>query len=122
MRFQDVYEKNLSSDQLIIVIVENILEEKEPEVFAISEIPEEQVELEKGYYSCVYIMHSLIRRLALKVRRSSWMWRMIMKRRIRNMSSLTMRENVSVEWFSRKIMDGWIIRRHCYMISGGVSM
>ena len=38
------------------MIVEKILEEKEPEVSEISEIPEEQVELEKGYYQCVYVM------------------------------------------------------------------
>ena len=43
-------------NQPTIVIVENILEEKETEVFAILEIPEEQVKLEKGYYSCVYFM------------------------------------------------------------------
>ena len=38
------------------MIVEKIPEEKEPEVSEISEIPEEQVELEKGYYCCVYAM------------------------------------------------------------------
>ena len=38
------------------MIVQKILEEKEPEVSEISEIPEEQVELEKGYYICVYVM------------------------------------------------------------------
>ena len=54
--FQDGCEKNMSSNQLTIVIVEKILEEKEPEVYEIDEIPEEKVELEKGYYICVYIM------------------------------------------------------------------
>ena len=39
---------NISSYQLTIVIVENIPEENEPEVFAIPEIPEEQAKLEKG--------------------------------------------------------------------------
>ena len=38
------------------MVVEKIPEEKEPEVCEISEIPEEQVELEKGYYLCVYVM------------------------------------------------------------------
>ena len=56
MRFQDGCKENLSSNQLTVVIVEKILEEKEPEVFAIAEITEEQVELEKGYYCCVYAM------------------------------------------------------------------
>ena len=35
-------------NQPTIVIVEKILEEKETEVFAIPEIPEKQVKLEKG--------------------------------------------------------------------------
>ena len=30
--------------------------EKEPEVSTIHEIPEDQVEKEKGYYRCVYVM------------------------------------------------------------------
>ena len=47
VRFEDGCEKNLSSYQLTIVIVENIPEEKELKVFAIPEIPEDQVELEK---------------------------------------------------------------------------
>ena len=43
------------------MIVENITEEKEPEVSVITEIPEEQVKLEKGYYCCVYDMLRLKR-------------------------------------------------------------
>ena len=50
MIFQDGSENNLPSNKLNIVIVENITEEKEPEVSAIPEIPEKKVELEKGYY------------------------------------------------------------------------
>ena len=56
VRFQYGCKKNLSSNQLNIVIVENIPGEKEPEVSEISEISEEQIELEKGYYRCVYVM------------------------------------------------------------------
>ena len=48
VRFQNGCENNLSSNKLTIVIVENIPEEKEPEVSEIAEIPEEQVKLEKG--------------------------------------------------------------------------
>ena len=55
-RLQYGWKNNMSSNKLTIVIVEKILEEKEPEVSEISEIPEEQVELEKGYYRCVYVM------------------------------------------------------------------
>ena len=44
MSFENGCENNLSSNQLTIVIVEKILEEKEPEESEISEIPEEQVE------------------------------------------------------------------------------
>ena len=50
MRFQNGCKKNISSNKLTVVIVEKILEEKEPEFSEIAEIPEEQVELEKGYY------------------------------------------------------------------------
>ena len=42
-RFQNSCKKNLSSNQLILVIEENIPEEKEPDVSEISEIMEEQV-------------------------------------------------------------------------------
>ena len=54
--FQNRCENNLSSNQLTAVIVEKILVEKEPEVFTIPEIPEDQVEKEKEYYRCVYVM------------------------------------------------------------------
>ena len=43
VRFKYGRKKNLSSNQLTIVIVDNIPEEKEPEVFAIPEIPKDQV-------------------------------------------------------------------------------
>ena len=59
MRFQNGCENNLSSNQITVVIVEKIPEEKEPEVSEIAEIPEEQVELEKGYYQCVYVLLQL---------------------------------------------------------------
>ena len=56
VRFKDKHGNNLSSNQFNIMIVERKLEEKEPEIFAIPGIPEEQVEFEKGYYRCVYII------------------------------------------------------------------
>ena len=46
----------MSSNQLTIVIVENIPEDKRLEVFAIPEIPEEKFELEKGCYIYVYVI------------------------------------------------------------------
>ena len=46
----------MSLNQLTIVIVEKISEKKEPALPKISEIPEEQVEMERGYYCCVYVM------------------------------------------------------------------
>ena len=48
LRFQNGFKNNMSSNQLTVVIVEKIPEEKDPEVSEIDEIPEEQVELEKG--------------------------------------------------------------------------
>ena len=56
MRFNNGCENNLSSNQLTVMIVENIPVEEEPEVSTIPEIPEDQVRLEKGYYCCVYVM------------------------------------------------------------------
>ena len=44
-RFQNGCEKNLYSNQITVVIMEKIPEEKEPKVSEIPEIPEEQVEL-----------------------------------------------------------------------------
>ena len=46
----------MSSNQLTVVIVDKIPQDKEPEVSEIAEIPEEQVDLDKGYYLCVYVM------------------------------------------------------------------
>ena len=48
MNFQNGCKNNLSLNQLTVVIVEKILEEKEPEVSEIAEIPEEKVKLKKG--------------------------------------------------------------------------
>ena len=56
VRFHNGCENNLYSNQLTIMIVDKIPEEKEPEVFAIPDIPEEQVELDQGYYLCFYVM------------------------------------------------------------------
>ena len=56
VRFQNGCKNNMSSKQLTVVIVENILVEEEPEVSTIPEIPEDQVELEKGYQRYVYVM------------------------------------------------------------------
>ena len=86
VRFQDGCKNNMSSNQLTIVIVENIPEEKEPEVFEIPDIPEEQVELEKGYYLSVYVMLRLKMMSVAKARRRRRTWRMAQMRRIWMMS------------------------------------
>ena len=46
--FQNGCENYLSSNQLTVVVVEKIAEEKEPEVSEIAEIQEEQVKLDQG--------------------------------------------------------------------------
>ena len=56
VRFQDCYKNNISLNRHTIMVVEKIPEEKEPEVFVIPDIPEEQAKLEKGYYFCVYVI------------------------------------------------------------------
>ena len=55
-RFQEGCKKNLSYNQPTVVIVENIPEEREHEVFTIPDIPEEKAELDKGYYCYFYAM------------------------------------------------------------------
>ena len=56
VRFQDGCEKDLTSNQLTIVIVEKSPVDKEPKVTTITEIPDEKFPLEKGYYHSVYVM------------------------------------------------------------------
>ena len=61
-------EKNLSSNKLTVVIVENILVEEEPEVSMIPEIPEDKVELEKVYYLCFYVMIQLKKEVGVEIK------------------------------------------------------
>ena len=56
VRFQNGCENNLSSNQLTVVIADNILVEEEPEVSTIPEITENNFEKQKGYYRCVYVL------------------------------------------------------------------
>ena len=56
LRFQNGCKNIMSLNQLAVLIVEKIPEEKEPEVSEIDEIPEDQDELEKGYYRYVYVI------------------------------------------------------------------
>ena len=56
VRFQNRFKKNLSLNQLNFVIVDKILVEEESLVSTIPEIPEDQVEKQKGYYRCVYVI------------------------------------------------------------------
>ena len=56
VRFHHGCKNNMSSNKLTVVILEKIPVEEEPEVSTIPEIPEDQVEKEKGYYRCVYVM------------------------------------------------------------------
>ena len=56
MRFQDGCENNLSLNQLDIMVVEEVPEERETDVFEIPEIPEEKVKLEKVYYLYFCVM------------------------------------------------------------------
>ena len=54
--FQNGCGNNLSSDQLTVVIVDKLPVEEEPLVSTIPEIPEDQVEKNKGYYRCFYVL------------------------------------------------------------------
>ena len=41
---------------LTIMVVDNILEEKEPMIFMNPEIPEEKITLDQGYYCWFYVI------------------------------------------------------------------
>ena len=56
VRFQNGCKNNLSLNQLTFVVVDKIPVEEEPLVSTIPEIPEDEVEKEKGYYWCVYVL------------------------------------------------------------------
>ena len=56
VKFQNGCKNILSLNEITVVIVEKIPVEEEPEVSMIPEITEDQIELEKGYYRCVYTM------------------------------------------------------------------
>ena len=56
VRFQNRCKNNLSSNQLTVVTAHEILVEEAPEVSTIPEIPEDNVEIHKGYYQCVYVL------------------------------------------------------------------
>ena len=55
-RFQNGCENNIYSNQLAILIVENIPVEEEPKVYTIPEIPEDQIKKYKGYYHFFYVI------------------------------------------------------------------
>ena len=56
VRFHDGCEKNLSLNQLTVVVAHEILVEEAPLVSTIPEIPEDIVESHKGYYVCAYVI------------------------------------------------------------------
>ena len=55
-RFHNGCKEDLSANQLTVVLVDKIPVEEEPLVSTITEIPEDQVEKEKGYYCYIYVM------------------------------------------------------------------
>ena len=56
VRFQDGCEKDVTSNKLTILTVENIPMNKEAEVVKISVMPNETIDLDKGYYHGVYVL------------------------------------------------------------------
>ena len=54
VRFQYGFEKDLTSNQLTAVTVDNIPVDEKPEMSMISVIPDDTVDLEKGCYHGVY--------------------------------------------------------------------
>ena len=56
VRFKYGFEKYLSLIQPTVVILERKSDTKEAEVPTISEIPDETVDLEMGYYHVVYVL------------------------------------------------------------------
>ena len=66
--FKNGCKNNLSSNQRTVVIVENIPVEEGPLVSTIPEILEDQVEKEKGYYRCVYVMLQLKKQVGVYIK------------------------------------------------------
>ena len=119
LRFQNGCENNLSLNQLTVVTAHEILVEEAPEVSTIPEIPEVNVESQKGYYVCVYVLLQLKTEEKLTIRRSRRNLRMILMKRISiELISMT-RGSVTGEMFSRTMKEVWM-RRHYYMPSVGI--
>ena len=86
VRSQNGCENNMSSNQLTIVIVEKIPEEKEPEVSELLRYRKSKSNWIRDTIAVSMSCYGLKMRSALTARRSRRMWRMILMRRIWTMS------------------------------------
>ena len=122
VRFHNGCEKNLSSNQLTVVIAHKILVEEEPEVSTIPEIPEDNVEKQKGYYRCVYVLLQLKTEEEIDIKEE--------QTELENDPDEEEMDDVNIDdkrerhWRknSRTMKEVWMTRRRCYMLSVGVYM
>ena len=104
------------------MIVDNIPVEEEPLVSTITEIPEDQVEKQKEYYRYVYVI--------LKFKNEDVVDSKEEKAELENDPDEEEMDDVNIDnkrerhWrnFPRTMKEVWMIRRHCYMLSVGISM
>ena len=96
--------------------------EDEPEVSTIPEIPEDQVELEKGYYRCVYVMLQFKNEVGVDSKEDQ---AGVEDDPVEEeMDYVNLDDKRERHW--RMVFEdndgGWNMQRHCYMLIGGISM
>ena len=102
------------------MIVDKIPAEEGPKVPTIPDIPEEKVTSEKGYYHSVYVI--LYFKKEAGVDRKEEQADVEYYPDEENMEDVKLDDERERHWrmVSRTMMEGWTIRRHLYMLRGGM--
>ena len=82
VRFQYGCEKDLNSNKLTAVAVEKNPVDEEPKVPTIASVPENAVDLEKGWYHGVYGIQDFTKEGGVYIKEIRWKWTYIQMRRI----------------------------------------
>ena len=82
LRFQDGCEKDINPNELTVVTVDNIPVGEEPKVRTIAVIPDEKVDLYKGFYHGVHVMEDFTKEVGLIERSRRQTLNLIQMRRI----------------------------------------
>ena len=119
--FQYKLEKDLNLNQLTILVLEKIPVEEEPDVPTITEIPDEKVTLKKGYYHGVYDILHFNKEDGVDKREDKADAEQDHDEE--EMEYVELDDERERHWriVFRTMMEGWAIRRHCYMLRCGMS-